>query len=230
MHAAHHRTFRYKLVVVSKMDLNVYIQVIFLCVANMIFTFPGIVSNTFAIASFWKSSTLREKLCHFMIMVLSCFDIVTVLTNYPRFFIYLISWLREDYDLLQKMSTYYFVILFFAFSIIQSFIAHQQPDVDFLLFLQLLSLFTLLCMHVMHVIFTNDMLISSSVVLIIFISIPPICVPQLQTVQNFQRSPSKKRNITQKRNDDKFEKYFRLFICCCLSCGSVYFSHCIHCI
>ena len=88
------------------MDLNVYIQLIFLCVVNIIFTFSGIVSNTLVIVSFWKSSQLRKKLCHFMIMVLSCFDLVAVVTIYPGILLFLIAWLREDYDLLLKTETY----------------------------------------------------------------------------------------------------------------------------
>ena len=88
------------------MYLNVYIQLIFLCVLNIIFTFPGIVLNTLVIVSIWKSSQLRKKLCHFMIMVLSCFDLVTIVTNYPGILLYLISWFREDFNLLAKMRNY----------------------------------------------------------------------------------------------------------------------------
>ena len=88
------------------MDLFVHIQLIFLCVVNIVFTFSGIISNTLVIASYWKSSQLRKKLCHFMIMALSCFDLVTIVTNYPGVFHYLISWLREDYDLLLGVWVY----------------------------------------------------------------------------------------------------------------------------
>ena len=91
------------------MDLNVYIQLIFLCVVNIIFTFSGVVLNTLVIVSIWKSTQLRKKLCHFMIMVLSCFDLVSVVTIYPGILLYLISWLREDYDLLPKIKIYRYV-------------------------------------------------------------------------------------------------------------------------
>ena len=77
-----------------EMDLTVYIQLIFLCVVNIIFTFSGIVLNTLAIISFWKSSQLRKKLCHFMIVVLSCFDLLAVVTNHSGMLVYIISWLR----------------------------------------------------------------------------------------------------------------------------------------
>ena len=88
------------------MDLNIYVQTIFLCVVNVIFTFSGIVSNTLVIASYWESSQLRKKLSLFMIMVLSCFDLVSVVTHHLGILLYLISWLRKDYDLLAKMKIY----------------------------------------------------------------------------------------------------------------------------
>ena len=102
---------------ILKMDLFVYFQLILLCVLNTIFTFSGIILNTLVIASIWKSSQLRKKLCHFMIMVLSCFDLVTVTTNHPVL-LYLISWLMEDYDLLLTMGMYLeYASVFPAFSV-----------------------------------------------------------------------------------------------------------------
>ena len=98
------------------MDSNVYIQLIFLCIVNLIFTFSGIILNTLVIASFWKSSQLRRKLCHFMIMVLSCFDLVAVVAIYPALMLCLISWLAEDYDLLPKMMIYLYVANLFLAS------------------------------------------------------------------------------------------------------------------
>ena len=104
------------------MDLNVYIQLIFLCVVNIIFTFSGIILNTLVIASFWKSSQLRNKLSHFMVMVLSWFDLVSVVVSHPRLLFYLISWLSEDYDLLLNTWWTYLhfvsVILGFSFYVL----------------------------------------------------------------------------------------------------------------
>ena len=88
------------------MDLNIYIQFIFFCSVNTIFTFSGIVLNTLVMASIWKSAQLRKKLCHFMIMVLSWLDLLTVITNYPPLLLFLIFWLRKDFDLLPKMEIY----------------------------------------------------------------------------------------------------------------------------
>ena len=102
---------------IPKMQLKFYIQLIFLCLVNVIFTFTGIVSNTLVIASFWKSSKLRKKLCHFMIMLLSFFDLVSVVMNHSTTLFYLISWLREDYDLLVNSALYVdFITIFYVYS------------------------------------------------------------------------------------------------------------------
>ena len=99
------------------MDLSVSIHLIFLCVVNTIFTFSGIVLNALVIVSFWKSSQLRKKLCHFMIMVLSFFDLLSVISNHPGLLLYLIFWFREDYELLPEMVTYlHFATVFFSCS------------------------------------------------------------------------------------------------------------------
>ena len=46
------------------MDLNVYIQLIFLCVVNIIFTFSGIVSNT-GDSQFLEIVTASKKIMSF---------------------------------------------------------------------------------------------------------------------------------------------------------------------
>ena len=91
------------------MDLNVYIQLIFLCIVNIVFTFAGIILNTLVIASFFKSSQLRKKLCYFMILVLSCFDLVVVITNHPFLVVYLVVWLTENYALSYKLGGYLYL-------------------------------------------------------------------------------------------------------------------------
>ena len=88
------------------MDLNVNIQLIVLCVLNIIFTFFGSVLNTMVIVSFWQSSQLRKKICHLMIMLLSCSDLASVLTNHAGLLLYLIFWLRGEYDSLPKVKFY----------------------------------------------------------------------------------------------------------------------------
>ena len=117
--STHHKTCGCGFSSILKMDLFVYIQLIFLCVLNTTFTFSGIILNILVIASIWKSSPLRKKLSHFMIMVLSCFDLFTVTTNYQWVLLYLISWLMGDYDLLLTMGIYLkYSIVFCVFSVL----------------------------------------------------------------------------------------------------------------
>ena len=76
------------------------------------------VLNAMVIASFWQSSQLRKKLCHFMIMVLSCFDLASVITNHAGLSFYLICWLAEDYDSLPKLRFYLsYSVTFLALSL-----------------------------------------------------------------------------------------------------------------
>ena len=204
------------------MDLNVYIHLLFLCVVNIVFSFFGIVLNTLVIASFRKSSQLRKKLCHFMIMVLSCFDLVAVVTIYPAILLYLSSWLREDYDLLRKMKRYLHISdVFLGFSFLALLVMsierylgayypmYHRTSVTKRRLLTLLAI--LLLLHTTsYVISVNDMIISWTLVLIIgaMCSVTPLCVSQLQTVQNFQRSASKKSEITPNESENTFTKYF----------------------
>ena len=162
------------------MDITVNIHLIFLCVVNIIFTFSGIVSNTLVIASIWKSSQLQKKLCHFMVMLLSCFDLVAVATNSLGTLVYLISWLREDYHLLPACWLYLDCVgVFFAFSllalIVMSFERYlrayypifHRTSVTRRRLLTLLAIL-LIFQTTLHVISTHDMIISRTFVSVIY--------------------------------------------------------------
>ena len=64
------------------MEFNYFVNLIFLFVVNILFFFSGICLNSLVIVSFWRSVQLQKKLCYFMIMVLSCCDLLTVLSNH----------------------------------------------------------------------------------------------------------------------------------------------------
>ena len=52
-----------------------------------------------------------------MIMVLSCFDLVAIITHHPGIMLYLICWLREDYHSLYTWWMYLnFVVVLLGFS------------------------------------------------------------------------------------------------------------------
>ena len=65
------------------MESVYFINLIFIFVLNVFFLFSGVCLNSVVIISFWRSVQLRKKLCHFMIRVLSCCDLLAVLTNNP---------------------------------------------------------------------------------------------------------------------------------------------------
>ena len=76
------------------MEFIYFVNLIFIFVANILFFFLGICLNSLVIVSFWRSVQLRKKLCYF-IMVLSCCDLLVVLTNHPMTAPRAMLWLTE---------------------------------------------------------------------------------------------------------------------------------------
>ena len=74
------------------------INLIFIFAVNVFFFFSGICLNSLVILSFWRSIQLRKKLCNFMIMVLSCCDLLAVLTNNPFVAVITMLWLTGKVD------------------------------------------------------------------------------------------------------------------------------------
>ena len=186
------------------MDLSVYIQLIFLWVVNIIFAFSWLILNTLVIVSFLKSSQLRKKLCHFMIMVLSCSDLVAVITNHPGLMLFIIAWSREDCNLLFTWKTYlHFARAFLGFSFcallaisIERYLGayyqiFHRTSVTRRRLLALLAIL-LIFQTALHVIAADNVIISTK--------------------------------ISRKRNDQKFVNCFHLFVGCCQSRGTVHFS------
>ena len=77
-----------------------------MCVVNIIFFFSGVVLNILVIITVFKTTQLRKKLCHFMIMVLSCFDLLTILIFNSGLILSLITWATENYYLLSRVAIY----------------------------------------------------------------------------------------------------------------------------
>ena len=81
-----------------EMESIYFINLIFIFAVNVFFFFSGICLNSLVILSFWRSVQLRKKLCYFMIMLLSCCDLLTVLTNSPLMALITMSWLTGKLD------------------------------------------------------------------------------------------------------------------------------------
>ena len=65
------------------MEVKYLIHMILILAVNILFFFLGICLNSLVIVSFWRSVRLRRKLCYFMIMVLSCCDLLAVFFGHP---------------------------------------------------------------------------------------------------------------------------------------------------
>jgi hypothetical protein len=76
------------------------INLVVILLVNVLLFFFGVCLNSLVILSFWRSPQLRKRLCYFMIMVLSCCDLLAVLTNHP--FMILVPMLR----LMGKLDVY----------------------------------------------------------------------------------------------------------------------------
>ena len=78
------------------MELSYLINLIFIFTLNVLFFFSGICLNSLVILSFWKNAQLRKKLCYFMIMVLSCCDLLVVFTVHPLTAVIAMFWLTGN--------------------------------------------------------------------------------------------------------------------------------------
>lgn len=75
------------------MAFNHFINMIFLLVVNVLFFLTGICLNSLVVLSFWRYAHLRKKKCHFMILILSCCDLLAILTNHPLMAVMAMLWL-----------------------------------------------------------------------------------------------------------------------------------------
>ena len=82
------------------MAQSYFISMIFIFAVNVLFFFSGICLNSVVILSIRRSVQLRKKLCYFMIMVLSCCDLLAVSTNHPLSALMAMLWLTG------KLGTY----------------------------------------------------------------------------------------------------------------------------
>ena len=82
------------------MEFIYFVNLIFILLVNILFFVSGICLNSLVIVSFWRSVQLQKKLCYFTIMVLSCCDLLEVLTTHPVIALVTMLWLTE------KMNVY----------------------------------------------------------------------------------------------------------------------------
>lgn len=227
------------------MDLNIYIQLSFLCVVNVFFTCSGIFLNLLVILCLWKTSQLQKKLCYFMLMVLSCFDIVAIITNHPMLVIYSIVWMTEEYEVLHKLYAYVDITdIFLGFSLLallvmnlDRYLAMAYPlfhrtSVTRHRLLTLLVIF-LLFEITLTGISVNNLVISDYVATMIFATIvsPPLFFINWKLF--FIARKMGKKNAASPaglRKSANLKKYFKLFTCSCLLSMSLPSNERLHCL
>ena len=103
-----------------EMESVYFINLMFIFVFNVFFFFSGVFLNSVVIISFWRSVQLRKKLCHFMIMVLSCCDLLSVLINNPyrAVFAMLLMTGKLDVNATWPEPVARVTIIFLAFSVL----------------------------------------------------------------------------------------------------------------
>ena len=102
------------------MELPYFINLILIFLLNVLFFFTGICLNSLAILTFWRSVQLRKKLCYFMIMVLSCCDLLVVLTSHPSAALVAMLWLTGKLDTHPKWAVIFlrFMPVLYGFSLL----------------------------------------------------------------------------------------------------------------
>jgi hypothetical protein len=86
-------------------------SVVFLCIVNIIFMVAGIFLNSVVIISLWRSSQLRKKLCYFMILVLSCFDLAVVTITHPLLIVSTIYFSQGEIHICENTRNYISLVL-----------------------------------------------------------------------------------------------------------------------
>ena len=171
----------------TNMDLNPLIHLIFLCILNIIVFLSGVVLNTLVIITILKSTQLRKKLCHFMIMVLSCCDLLSVVTYSSAFQISFTIRFTENNDLYTKLRIYWDLLLLpvlLSLCALMVMCIERYLGVYYPIFhktsvtrRRLLTLFAIFIIPTttLVIITLNDLVISSPVALSIFMAIfiPP---------------------------------------------------------
>ena len=113
---------------------NTFANALFPCLVNVAFMVAGIILNAVVIISLWRSSQLRKKLCYFMILVLSCFDMAAVAITHPVQILSTILWFMEIYHVEIEYTRIYTKIILGGFSMfalltltIERFLALTYP-------------------------------------------------------------------------------------------------------
>ena len=91
-------------------------NVVFLFILNIVFLVAGIFLNSVVIISLWRSRQLRKKLCYFVILLLSCFDLAVVAITHPFLITSTIYYFLEDVTEIREYTRKFLSYILNAFS------------------------------------------------------------------------------------------------------------------
>ena len=204
------------------MESYYFINLIFIFAVNIFFFFSGICLNSLVILSFWRSVQRRKKLCYFMIMVLSCCDLLAVLTNNPLTTLIMMSWLTGKVDgnarwpHISLRSTNVFLGFSLFAPLVMNFdrylatyypIFHRTSVTKrrllILLAILIIVEITLAVMTVNYFVFFLPRTYFNSLYSCLSCNV----IYQLQTVSSRQEKSQKEKNIARDEKDVFFEKY-----------------------
>ena len=97
---------------INMQNSDIFSAVVFLWIINIIFTVAGIFLNSVVIISLWRSSQLRKKLCYFMVLLLSCFDLAVVTITHPFLIVSTIYFSQEKNHIYENTRNYISSILY----------------------------------------------------------------------------------------------------------------------
>ena len=219
------------------MESYYFINLIFIFAVNIFFFFSGICLNSLVILSFWRSVNLRKKLCYFLIMVLSCCDLLTVLTNNPLLAFISMSWLtgkldgnaRWPHTSIRLTNVFlgfsYFALLVMNFDrYLATFypIFHRTSVTKG----RHLTLFAILIIFeiTLKVMSVNDFVIFYQVhgVIVCILLIPAMLFINYKLFQVVMKSRKKQKNIARYEKAVLPEKYIELFAGSRLCCGCLH--------
>lgn len=91
-----------------RMDQGAWFNLVALLIVNGFFAIAGMFLNFLVILSFCKSSRLAKKSCCFLILMLSCSDLVVVIALHPLLMLSSIAWFVEkNYQILYQVRKTY---------------------------------------------------------------------------------------------------------------------------
>ena len=214
------------------MEFIYFVNLIFILVVNILFFVSGICLNSLVIVSFWRSVQLRKKLSYFTIMVLSCCDLLVVLTTHTFTALVTMLWLTEKITVYPGwlMICYQLSQTFLGFSLVallvlsvDRYLATHYPIFHRTSVTKgkLLTLFTFLVIILIALlVMTINNLVIPRALIFLIIYIPPLLFINYKLFKVARKSP--KNNGISPEMKKSFKKISScLLVVACLSLMSI---------